>query len=165
MDRSGFMYRIGQSTDIHQLDSNLPLIIGGVVIPSERGIVAHSDGDILLHAITESIIGALGLGDLGTFFDDNDPINHNRSSMEMLKIINELMIENKYRIQNIDSLIIIEQPKIKPYIEEMKVNICDILKIDLKQLNIKATRGEKIGFLGRKEGVVAQAITLLEYGI
>lgn len=156
--------RIGQSTDIHQLKEGLPLIIGGVhILDSKKGCLAHSDGDVLVHAIIESIIGALGLGDIGTHFSDRDEKNYNRSSLEMLAEINDLLKEYQYQINNIDSLIIIEKPLIKKYVEKMKENISDVLKINLEDINIKATRGEKIGFIGRKEGVVAQAITLLEY--
>lgn len=156
------MYRVGQSTDIHRLDNNLPLIIGGINIEHSKGIVAHSDGDILVHAITESIIGALGLGDLGTFFDDNNEVNENRSSLEMLAIINDLLRSKKFEVVNIDSLIMIEEPKIKPYVELMKKNIDSILNIGMSRINIKATRGEKLGYIGRMEGVVAQAIVLLK---
>lgn len=155
-------YKIGQSTDIHQLDDNLDLIIGGVKIDHYKGIIAHSDGDILVHAITEAIIGALGLGDLGDFFNDNDPLNENRSSMEMLKEINELMISKNYHINNIDSLIIIEKPKMVTHKDEMKKNIANTLGINNDQINIKATRGEKLGFVGKEKGVIAQAIVLLE---
>lgn len=155
-------FRIGQSTDIHQLEEGNELILGGVKIDHYKGCIAHSDGDILIHAITESIIGALGLGDLGTHFSDEDDMNKSRSSLKMLAVINQVMIEKGYHINNIDSLIIIEEPKIKKYTCEMKQNIVNCLGIDIDQINIKATRGEKIGFIGRKEGVVAQAITLIE---
>lgn len=155
-------FRIGQSTDIHQLVTGESLILGGVKIEHSKGSLAHSDGDILVHAITESIIGALGFGDLGSYFSDEDDRNKNRSSLEMLAEIKSLMIKNEYYINNIDSLIIIEEPKIKRYTEKMKINIAECLEIDVSQINIKATRGEKIGFIGRKEGVVAQAITLIE---
>ena len=157
--------RIGQSTDIHKLEQGLPLVLGGIAIESDKGCVAHSDGDILVHAITESIIGALGLGDLGTFFSDTDDKNKNRSSLEMLEEINEVMKEQKYHINNIDTLIIIEKPKIKEFTNKMKINIAKSLQIDYNLINIKGTRGEKIGFVGREEGVVAQAIVLIEKNV
>ncbi|WP_423363777.1 2-C-methyl-D-erythritol 2,4-cyclodiphosphate synthase [Mycoplasma sp. P36-A1] len=153
--------RIGQSTDIHQLLSNEKLILGGVEIESDLGTVAHSDGDILVHAITESIIGALGKGDLGTWFSDEDNSNKNRSSLEMLKEVVAYMKQVNYSICNIDTLILVEKPKIKKYSDMMKTNICKVLEIENDLLNIKATRGEKIGFVGRREGIVAQAVTLL----
>lgn len=153
--------KIGQSTDIHQLTSNEKLILGGVEIESDLGTIAHSDGDILVHAITEAIIGALGQGDLGTWFSDEDDANKNQSSLKMLQIVNQFMLKEGYKISNIDSLILIEKPKIKKYTDLMKKNIADTLQIDPSLINIKATRGEKIGFIGRREGVVAQAVTLL----
>lgn len=154
--------RIGQSTDIHRLESGLPLILGGLRIESEKGCVAHSDGDVLVHAITEAIIGALGLGDLGTFFSDTDDKNKNRSSLEMLEEINAVMHKEGYRINNIDTLIIIEKPKLKEFTKNIKNNIANSLQIDCNLINIKATCGERIGFIGREEGVVAQAIVLIE---
>lgn len=154
--------RIGQSTDIHRLESGLPLILGGLRIESEKGCVAHSDGDVLVHAITEAIIGALGLGDLGTFFSDTDDKNKNRSSLEMLEEINAVMHKEGYRINNIDTLIIIEEPKLKEFTKNIKNNIANSLQIDYNLINIKATCGERIGFIGREEGVVAQAIVLIE---
>ena len=155
------MFRIGQSTDIHQLVEKRKLILGGVEIESPKGCLAHSDGDALLHAIGESIIGALAKGDLGTHFSDEDVNNEGRSSLEILLEIKKMMDYEQYRISNIDSLIIIEEPKIKPYIELMKKKIANCLDIEENQINIKATRGEKIGFIGRKEGIVAQAVTML----
>lgn len=154
--------KIGQSTDIHRLEKGLPLILGGIQIESEKGCVAHSDGDVLVHAITEAIIGALGLGDLGTFFSDTDDKNKGRSSLEMLEEINEVMYKKGYHINNIDTLVIIEKPKLKEFTKNIKINIAKSLQIDYNLINIKATRGEKIGFVGREEGVVAQAIVLIE---
>ena len=156
--------RIGQSTDIHQLAEGLPLIIGGIQIEESLKVcIAHSDGDVLVHAIIESIIGALGLGDIGKHFSDRDEKNHNRSSLDMLSEVSELLIEYEYHISNIDSLIIIEKPLLGKYINTMKSNVAKALNIAVADINIKATRGEKIGFIGREEGVVAQAITLLEH--
>lgn len=154
--------RIGQSTDIHQLVYNRDLILGGVKIPYEKGLLGHSDADVLVHAIAEAIIGALSLGDLGKHFPDNDPHFKDISSLLILNEVYKMMTECGYIIGNIDSTIIIEEPKLAPYKEQMRENISKILHCNINQINIKATRGEKLGFIGRKEGVVAQAVVLLE---
>ena len=156
------MFRIGQSSDIHILVKDRDLILGGVKIEHELGLLGHSDADCLLHAIAESIIGAMGLGDLGTFFPDNDPKYKDMSSLKILEEVNKIMINNKYRICNIDSIILIQRPKMAPHIPQMRKNISDILNINIEQVNVKATTGEKIGFVGREEGVNAQAVCLLE---
>ena len=157
--------RIGQSTDIHKLEEGLRLTIGGEHIECSKGCVAHSDGDVLTHAITEAIIGALGLGDLGGFFSDSDPKNENRNSLEMLEEIRDVMVRHGYSIINIDSIVILEEPKLKKYSEKMRKNIAKSLRIDYNLVNIKATRGEEIGFIGRKEGIMAQAVVLLEKNV
>ena len=156
------MFRIGQSSDIHILVKDRDLILGGVKIDHELGLLGHSDADCLLHAIAESIIGAMGLGDLGTFFPDNDPKYKDMSSLKILEEVNKIMINNKYRICNIDSIILIQRPKMAPHIPQMRKNISDILNVNIEQVNVKATTGEKIGFVGREEGVNAQAVCLLE---
>lgn len=155
------MFRIGQSTDIHQLVENRDLIIGGVKIEYERGLLGHSDADVLVHAITESIIGALGLGDLGKHFPDTDPKFKGANSLTLLAHCYELMINHGYQIGNVDATILIEKPKMAPHIEQMRYNISNVLHCDLSQVNIKATRGEKLGFIGRSEGVMAQAVVLI----
>lgn len=154
--------KIGQSTDIHQLVEGGKLIIGGVDIPYHKGLLGHSDADVLVHAIAESIIGALGLGDLGKHFPDNTTEYKDIASLEILKEVGKMMKEASYRIGNIDSLVIIEQPKLAPHITQMCQNIARVLDCDVSQINIKATRGEKLGFIGRGEGVAAQAVVLLE---
>ncbi len=154
--------RIGQSTDIHALAEGRPLILGGVTIDHPKGLLGHSDADALLHAISEAIIGALGLGDLGKHFPDTDVAYRGVSSVLILEKTAQLMDEQGYRLVNLDSLILIEKPKIAPYIDTMKVNIAKALRCDVSQVNVKATRGEKLGFIGRQEGVMAQAIVLLE---
>jgi 2-C-methyl-D-erythritol 2,4-cyclodiphosphate synthase len=154
--------RIGQSTDIHAFIEGRPLILGGVTIEHPLGLLGHSDADVLLHAICEAIIGALGLGDIGKHFPDTDPAYKGISSMILLNNTWQLMDNEGYRLVNVDSLILIEKPKIAPYIEEMKKNISLVLRCDINQVNVKATRGEKIGFVGRQEGVMAQAVVLLE---
>ena len=154
--------RIGQSSDIHRFGKGRLLILGGVVIPYEKGLIGHSDADALLHAIAEAILGALALGDLGKWFADTDPAWKDADSQKILMMVGEMMHQRQYRIGNIDSLIMIEKPKMAPYIESMRNNIARCLQCSIAQVSIKATRGEGIGFVGRGEGVMAQAVVLLE---
>lgn len=155
------MFRIGQSTDIHPLKEGRKLILGGVEIPHKYGLDGHSDADVLLHSITEAILGALSLNDLGCLFPDTDKKYKDISSLVLLEEVYKVMNEKGYKINNIDSLVIIEEPKLRPYIDEMKNNIAKVLNTDVANINVKATCSEKIGFVGRKEGAVAQAIVLL----
>lgn len=155
------MIRIGQSIDIHQLVEGRKLILGGVEIPHEKGLKGHSDADVLLHAIAESIIGALGQGDIGKHFPDTDPQYKGISSMILLEKVYELMDVNGYKIGNVDSIILAEAPKMAPHIASMRQNIANALHCDVSQINVKATRGEKMGFVGRKEGILSQAVCLL----
>ena len=156
------MMRIGQSQDIHCLVEGRDLIIGGVKIPFEKGLLGHSDADVLLHAIIEALIGAMGLGDIGKHFPDNDHKYKDISSLKLLEYTKELLDENNYRINNIDSLVIIEKPKLAPYIEQMRNNIAYTLGIDIKQINIKATCAEGLGFVGQGQGAIAQAVVLID---
>lgn len=155
------MMRIGQSIDIHQLVEGRPLILGGVEIPHTLGLKGHSDADCLLHAIIESIIGAMGLGDIGKHFPDTDPQYKGISSMILLEKTYEMMQKEGYCIGNIDSIIMCERPKMAPHIMTMRENVSRVLHCDISQINIKATRGEKLGFIGREEGIVCQAVVLL----
>lgn len=155
------MYRIGQSTDIHQLVENRKLIIGGVEIPFHLGLKGHSDADVLLHAIAEAILGALSLNDLGTMFPDNDEKYKGISSLILLKKVYKVMDEKGYKINNIDSLVIIEKPRLRDYIDQMRLNIATTLNTSVENVNVKATCSEKIGFIGKSEGAVAQAIVML----
>lgn len=155
------MFRIGQSIDIHRLVEGRDLILGGVKIDHYYGLDGHSDADALLHAIIESIIGAMGLGDIGKHFPDTDPQYKGISSMILLEKAYEMMVENGYEIGNVDSLILIEKPKMAPHIQQMRENIAGALHCDVSQVNVKATRGEKLGFVGHEEGVACQAVTLL----
>lgn len=155
------MMRIGQSIDIHQLVEGRKLILGGVEIPYEKGLKGHSDADVLLHAIIESIIGALGLGDIGKHFPDTDDCYKGISSMILLERTYEMMINEGYEIGNVDSIILAEQPKMAPHIQKMRENIAQALHTDIKNINVKATRGEKMGFVGRKEGILSQAVCIL----
>lgn len=154
--------RIGQSIDIHQLVENRPLILGGVEIPYELGLKGHSDADVLLHAIIESIIGAMGLGDIGQHFPDTDPQYKGISSMILLEKTYQMMKEHHYHIGNVDAIIMTEKPKMAPYIPQMRENVAQALHCETTSINIKATRGEKLGFIGRGEGIVSQAVCLLE---
>lgn len=155
------MYRIGQSSDIHQLVEGRKLILGGVHIPHDKGLLGHSDADALLHAVAESIIGALALGDLGKHFSDTDPQYKGMNSIRILEEVYKLMDHQGYRINNIDAIIMIEKPKMAPYIEDMRKNIARTLCCQMQDVNVKATRGETLGFVGRQEGVLAQAIVML----
>lgn len=155
------MFRIGQSIDIHQLVEGRDLYIGGVKIDHDKGLLGHSDADVLLHAIIESIIGALGLGDIGKHFPDTDPQYKGISSMVLLEHCYQLMDKEGYEINNLDSIIMCKAPKMAPHIQKMRENVASKLHCDISQINIKATRGEKLGFVGRQEGMVAQAVVLL----
>lgn len=155
------MIRIGQSTDIHQLVKGRKLILGGVEIEHELGLLGHSDADALLHAIAESILGALALGDLGKHFPDTDIRYKDMDSLWMLKQVYKIMVEKGYMIGNLDAMIMIERPKMAPHIPEMRKNVAEALCCDIDQVSIKATRGEKLGFVGREEGVQAQCVVLL----
>lgn len=154
--------RIGQSQDVHRLVEGRDLIIGGVKIPYEKGLLGHSDADVLLHAIIESIIGAMGLKDIGTHFSDKDSKYEGISSLKLLDETYKMMETNNYRLVNIDSLIIIEKPKMAPYIDEMRKNIAEHLHCDINQVNVKATCNEKMGYVGRGEGAIAQAVCLID---
>ena len=155
------MFRIGQSTDIHQLVPNRKLVLGGVEIKSDKGLLGHSDADALLHAIIEAIIGAMGLKDIGTHFSDKDERYRGISSMVLLAKTYEMMNDHGYMIGNVDSLILVETIKMAPYIDKMRENIAKVLHTDINQINVKATRGEGLGFIGRSEGIMAQAVVLL----
>ena len=154
--------RIGLSCDIHQFAQNRKLVLAGVEIEYEKGLLGHSDADVLTHAIAEAILGALSLGDLGSFFPDSDPKYKDISSLILLAEVYRMMDEQGYQIGNIDSLVMIEEPKLAKYKTVMQKNIADVLHCNLNQVCIKATRGERLGFVGRKEGVMAQAVVLLE---
>lgn len=156
------MMRIGQAVDIHPLKAGRPLILGGVRIDSPMGLDGHSDADVLLHAIAESILGALARGDLGHHFPDTDPKYKGISSMLLLEHTAGLMRQNGYQIGNVDATILAEKPKLAPYIEMMRENVARVLECQVDQVSIKATRGEKLGFVGRQEGICALCVCLLE---
>lgn len=153
--------RIGQGYDSHRLVFGRDLILGGVKIPYEKGLYGHSDADCLIHAIIDAIIGALGEGDIGRHFPDNDNLYKDISGNALLEKINILLKEKKYCINNIDSTIIMDKPKLFPYIDKMRENISGVLGIAKEDVNIKAKTNEGMGFTGRLEGVEAQAVVLL----
>ncbi|WP_069651018.1 2-C-methyl-D-erythritol 2,4-cyclodiphosphate synthase [Caloranaerobacter ferrireducens] len=153
--------RIGIGYDVHRLVEGRKLILGGVQIKYDRGLLGHSDADVLVHAIMDSMLGALALGDIGKHFPDNDIKYKGISSMELLRKVNELINSRGYKVNNIDSIIVAQEPKIAPYIEEMRNNISNILNIPVDDISIKATTTERLGFEGRKEGISAHSVCTL----
>ncbi len=154
--------RIGHSFDIHQLVSDRPLILGGINIPHEKGLLGHSDADVLLHAIAESMIGALSLGDLGTIYPDTDLANKDLSSITILKTVYNLIRQKGYEIGNIDSIVYAELPKLNPFIKEIRENISKILGIEIDQVSVKATTYEKLDSIGNKQAIAAESVVLLK---
>jgi len=155
-------YRIGQGIDIHRLEDGLDLWLGGIRVPSDKGCVAHSDGDVLLHAICDSLLGAAGLNDIGHYFPDSDAKYKNIDSKILLKSTMQIIQEKSYKVVNIDCTVCLEKPKIASYISEMKNVISEIVDISSEDISIKATTTEKLGFAGREEGLAAFAVALLE---
>lgn len=153
--------RIGMGYDVHRLVPDRDLIMGGVRIPYEKGLLGHSDADVLLHAIMDALLGAAALGDIGKHFPDTDSQYKGISSMKLLEHVGELLEENCFFIENIDATIIAQAPKMRPYIDEMRSNIAGALGIDISQVNVKATTEEGLGFTGTGEGISSQAICLL----
>ncbi|MED4972037.1 2-C-methyl-D-erythritol 2,4-cyclodiphosphate synthase [Geobacillus thermoleovorans] len=156
------MFRIGQGFDVHQLVEGRPLIIGGVTIPYEKGLLGHSDADVLLHAVADACLGAIGAGDIGRHFPDTDPRFKDADSAELLAHVWTLARQEGYRLVNADCTIIAQKPKLAPYIEEMRAVIARLLEAERSQVNVKATTTEKLGFTGRGEGIAAQAVVLLQ---
>lgn len=153
--------RIGMGYDVHKLVSDRKLIIGGVNIPYELGLLGHSDADVLLHAIMDSLLGAAALGDIGKHFPDTDDRFKGISSILLLENVGNLLRENGYKIVNIDATIIAQKPKMLPYIDKMRENVAKALNIELNQINIKATTEEGLGFTGKLEGISSQSICLI----
>lgn len=154
-------FRTGIGYDVHKLDVNQKLIIGGVDIPHAKGCVAHSDGDTLLHAIIDALLGAAALGDIGTHFPDDDDAYKNADSKGLLKRVVTLLHDKGYEIGNIDSEIILQAPKVKPYIAQMRLVIADSIGLDIDSVSVKATTTERLGFEGREEGIAALASVLI----
>ena len=153
--------RIGMGYDVHKLVENRDLILGGVKIPYEKGLLGHSDADVLLHAIMDSLLGAAALGDIGKHFPDTDPKYKGADSIKLLEFVGELLNINNYKISNIDATIIAQRPKMAPHISTMRENIAKALNIDLDQINVKATTEDGLGFTGSGEGISSQSICLL----
>ena len=155
------MYRTGIGFDVHTLVEDRLLIIGGVQIPHPKGLLGHSDADVLVHAVMDAVLGALALGDIGQHFPDTDVEFKDANSMELLRHVQCLVEEKGFVCTNLDSIIIAEKPKMAPYLMEMKTNLATALKIKTEQVSIKATTTERLGVIGREEGIAAQAIVLL----
>ena len=155
-------FRVGVGYDIHQLKNNNKLILGGVLIPHYKGTVAHSDGDVVIHAICDALLGAAGLGDIGHFFPDDDDSFKDIDSTVLLKKVFKMIQQNSFFVVNIDVSIVLEVPKLKKYLSEMKSQISKCVNISVNDINIKATTSEKMGFVGREEGIACYATVLIE---
>lgn len=154
--------RIGHGYDVHKLVENRKLILGGVDIPYEKGLLGHSDADVILHAIMDSLLGAAALGDIGRHFPDTDPKYKGADSIELLKCVAKIIDENGYKISNIDSTIVAQAPKLAGYIQTMRENIARACNIEVTQVSVKATTEEKLGFTGEGKGISATSVCLLE---
>ena len=154
--------RVGMGYDVHRLTEGRDLILGGVKIPYEKGLLGHSDADVLIHAVMDALLGAAALGDIGRHFPDTDPMYKGISSIRLLEHVGRLLEEEWYLVENIDATIIAQRPKMLPHIESMRKNIAETLGISVDQVNIKATTEEGLGFTGTGEGISSQAVCLLE---
>ena len=154
--------RIGNGYDVHRLVAGRDLILGGVKIPHELGLLGHSDADVLLHAVSDALLGAAGLGDIGKHFPDTDPQYKGADSLELLRIVGQKVAEAGYRVSNVDVTMIAQKPKLRPHIETMERNIASALVIDVSRVNVKATTEEHLGFTGSGEGMACHAVCLLE---
>ena len=154
--------RIGSGYDVHRLVPERDLIIGGVKIDYELGLLGHSDADVLLHAISDALLGAAALGDIGKHFPDTDPAYKGADSIKLLECVRDLVEKEGYRVGNVDATIIAQKPKMRPHIDAMRGNIAKALQVDIKQINVKATTEEGMGFTGTGDGISSQAICLLE---
>ena len=153
--------RIGHGYDVHKLVENRKLILGGVDIPYEKGLLGHSDADVLLHAISDSLLGAAALGDIGKLFPDNDPQSEGADSLVLLQRVYEAVKEKGYEITNIDATVLAQRPKLRPYIDTMRENIAKALDVDVDRISVKATTEEGLGFTGKGEGIAAHCVCLL----
>jgi len=155
-------YRVGIGYDIHRLEAGLPLTLGGVALAHERGLVAHSDGDALAHAIGDALLGAMALGDLGKHFPDTDPQFRGMSSLTLLERISGLLRDHGARVVNVDSTLILEAPRVHPHVDEMRGRLAEALGLSAGSVSVKATSNEELGAVGRKEGIAAMAVALVE---
>ena len=154
-------FRVGQGYDVHRLATDRRLILGGVDIPYEKGLLGHSDADVLAHAVMDALLGAAALGDIGKLFPDNDPEYEGADSLMLTRRVARVLEENGYAVSNVDATIIAQSPKLAPYIDRMRKNIAAALKISPDDVSVKATTEERLGFTGRKEGIAAQAAALI----
>lgn len=154
--------RIGTGYDVHRFAAGRPLSLGGVNVPFEKGLLGHSDADVLLHAIGDALLGALALGDLGKHFPDTDPQFENADSKKLLSHIHRLVKDRGYKVVNLDAVVVAERPKIAPHLPAMRTAIAGLLNVALDQVSIKATTSEGLGFIGREEGIAANAVVLLK---
>ena len=153
--------RIGHGYDVHKLVTGRKLILGGVTIPHETGLLGHSDADVLAHAVSDALLGAAALGDIGGFFPDNGPKYQDADSIELLRQVCVELYDRGYAIENIDATVIAQAPKLKPYIEQMRKNLAQACEINVNQISVKATTEEHLGFTGRKEGIAVHAVCLI----
>jgi len=154
--------RIGQGYDVHRLTENRALIIGGVNIPWERGLLGHSDADVLVHAIMDALLGAAALGDIGQHFPDNDPAYAGANSLQLLECVCHKIREAGFEVENVDATVIAQRPKLMPHIPQMRENIACRMGVEISRVNIKATTEERLGFTGREEGIASMAVALLK---
>ncbi len=155
-------FRIGQGVDIHRLVAGRKLVLGGVEVPWEKGLLGHSDADVVCHALSNALLGALGAGDIGQHFPDSDPRYRDASSLALLRVVMEKVKTRGYRVSNADLTILAQQPKLAAYKDTMRQNLAEVLEVEPSAMNIKATTGESLGFIGRVEGMRAEAVVLLE---
>ncbi|MCX2829363.1 2-C-methyl-D-erythritol 2,4-cyclodiphosphate synthase [Bacillus pseudomycoides] len=156
------MFRIGQGFDVHEFAEGRPLIIGGITIPHEKGLLGHSDADVLLHTIADACLGAIAAGDIGKHFPDTDPAFKDADSAVLLQKVWEFVREQGYELGNLDCTVIAQKPKMAPHIENMRKRISELLETSIGNINVKATTTEKLGFTGREEGIASQAVVLLQ---
>ena len=156
------MIRVGMGYDVHRLTEDRDLILGGVKIPWEKGLLGHSDADVLIHAVMDALLGAAALGDIGKHFPDTDPAYKGISSLKLLSHVMELLKDSGFSVGNVDAVIIAQKPKMAPHIPQMKKNLAEAMGISENRVNIKATTEEGLGFTGREEGIASQAVCLLE---
>lgn len=153
--------RIGYGYDVHQFQEGRKLMLGGIEIPHDKGLLGHSDADVLLHSITDALLGAMALGDIGSHFPDTDDAYKNADSRKLLRMSYELVRKKGYELGNLDATVITEQPKLRPYINEIRESIAGILECTVEDISVKATTSEKMGFAGRGEGMIAQSVVLI----
>lgn len=156
------MFRVGNGFDVHAFAEDRPLIIGGIEIPYEKGLIGHSDADVLLHTVADACLGAIGEGDIGRHFPDTDPNFKDADSAKLLQHVWKLVRNKGYKLVNIDCIIMAQKPKMAPHIEKMQERIAELLEASMEQVNVKATTTERLGFVGREEGIASQAVVLLQ---